>query len=248
MYIRSPGESLGIIHRKNQLEESEPGPPGPFSTGWRRPMTGTTSSLIHQIWRRRTVSALGIRDGEYVLDIATGTADMAIEAARQADCRVAGIDLSEEVRVAMKKKAQNRCQSRPLSLLQGHGTGHLSGDESFHHAMISFGVRNVQDMDSLLGIAGAETRRPLRHPGAFPSRRRPSSVKSDLFYFRSFPFIGAAVAGSSTSTCASSSWTSKAAQGARAANPEKRLPPRPLKTLHLSHPPLHVAQKPALGQ
>ena len=44
----------------------------------------TLSLLIDQVWRRRTVSALSLRDGQYVLDIATGTADMALEAARQA--------------------------------------------------------------------------------------------------------------------------------------------------------------------
>ncbi len=38
----------------------------------------TLSLLIDQVWRRRTVSALSIRDGQYVLDIATGTADMAL--------------------------------------------------------------------------------------------------------------------------------------------------------------------------
>ncbi len=42
----------------------------------------TLSLLIDQVWRRRTVSALSLRDGQYVLDIATGTADMALEAAR----------------------------------------------------------------------------------------------------------------------------------------------------------------------
>jgi len=44
----------------------------------------TLSLMIDQVWRRKTVSSLGIRDGDRVLDIATGTADMAIEAARQA--------------------------------------------------------------------------------------------------------------------------------------------------------------------
>ena len=157
----------------------------------------TLSLLIDQIWRRRTVSALGIRDGQYVLDIATGTADMAIEAARHADCRVAGIDLSEEMlRVAMKKKAQSPFPGR-CYFLQGDGTRSPFRDGSFHHAMISFGIRNVQDMDSLF----RETLRLLKPGGRFAILEfslpeTPVIREIYLFYFkRILPFIGAAVAG-----------------------------------------------------
>jgi len=157
----------------------------------------TLSLLIDQIWRRRTVSALGIRDGQYVLDIATGTADMAIEAARQADCRVAGIDLSEEMlRVALKKNAQRLFPGRCF-FLQGDGTRTPFRDGSFHHAMISFGIRNVQDMDSLF----RETLRVLKTGGQlaileFSLPETPVIRDIYLFYFkRILPFIGAAVAG-----------------------------------------------------
>jgi len=157
----------------------------------------TLSLLIDQIWRRRTVSALGIRDGQYVLDIATGTADMAIEAARQADCRVAGIDLSEEMlRVALKKNSQSPFPGRCF-FLQGDGTGAPFRKDSFHHAMISFGIRNVQDMDSLF----RETLRVLKPGGRFAILEfslpeTPVIRDIYLFYFkRILPFIGAAVAG-----------------------------------------------------
>jgi demethylmenaquinone methyltransferase/2-methoxy-6-polyprenyl-1,4-benzoquinol methylase len=155
------------------------------------------SLLIDQIWRRRTVSALGIRNGEYVLDIATGTADMAIEAARQADCRVAGIDLSEEMlHVALKKNAQSAHPGRCL-FLQGDGTRTPFRDGSFHHAMISFGIRNVQDMDSLF----RETLRVLKPGGRFAILEfslpeTPVIRQVYLFYFkRVLPFLGAVVAG-----------------------------------------------------
>lgn len=157
----------------------------------------TLSLLIDRLWRRRTVSALGIRDGERVLDIATGTADMAIEAARQADCRVAGIDLSAQMlRVAVNKAQRSACRDR-CAFLQGDGTRTPFRDASFHHAMISFGIRNVQDMDSLL----RETRRVLKHGGRFAILEfslpeTPVIREVYLFYFkRILPFIGAAVAG-----------------------------------------------------
>ena len=157
----------------------------------------TLSLLIDQIWRRRTVSALGIRDGQDVLDIATGTADMAIEAARQANCRVAGIDLSEEMlHVAMKKKAQSANPGRCL-FLQGDGTRTPFRDDSFHHAMISFGIRNVQDMDSLF----RETLRVLKPGGRFAILEfslpeTPVIRQVYLFYFkRVLPLLGAVVAG-----------------------------------------------------
>ncbi len=155
------------------------------------------SLLIDQIWRRRTVSALGIRDGQYILDIATGTADMAIEAARQADCRVAGIDLSEEMlRVARGKNAQSPFPGRCF-FLQGDGTRTPFRDGSFNHAMISFGVRNVQDMDGLF----RETLRILKPGGRFAILEfslpeAPVIRQVYLFYFkRVLPLIGAVVAG-----------------------------------------------------
>ena len=157
----------------------------------------TLSLLIDQIWRRRTVSALSIRDGQYVLDIATGTADMALEAARQADCRVAGIDLSEEMLgVARRKNRQSPFAGRCF-FLQGDGTRTPFRDASFHHAMISFGIRNVQDMDSLF----RETLRILKPGGRFAILEFslpdiPVIRQFYLFYFRRIlPLIGAAIAG-----------------------------------------------------
>jgi demethylmenaquinone methyltransferase/2-methoxy-6-polyprenyl-1,4-benzoquinol methylase len=157
----------------------------------------TLSLLIDQVWRRRTVSALSIRDGQYVLDIATGTADMALEAARQADCRVAGIDLSESMLgVARRKNGQSPFPGRCF-FLQGDGTRTPFRDESFHHAMISFGIRNVQDMDSLF----RETLRILKPGGRFAILEfslpeTPVIRQLYLFYFsRVLPLIGAAIAG-----------------------------------------------------
>lgn len=155
------------------------------------------SLLIDQIWRRRTVSVLSIRDGQYVLDIATGTADMALEAARQTDCRVAGIDLSEEMlAVARRKNGQSPFPGRCF-FLQGDGTRTPFRDGSFHHAMISFGIRNVQDMDSLF----RETLRVLKPGGRFAILEfslpeTPVIREFYLFYFRRIlPLIGAAIAG-----------------------------------------------------
>jgi len=155
------------------------------------------SLLIDQVWRRRTVSALDIRGGQFVLDLATGTADMALEAARRADCRVAGIDLSEEMlRIARKKNRGTPFPGRCF-FLQGDGTQAPFRDGSFHHAMISFGIRNVQDMDRLF----RETLRVLKPGGRFAILEfslpeTPVIRQCYLFYFkRVLPLIGAAIAG-----------------------------------------------------
>jgi demethylmenaquinone methyltransferase/2-methoxy-6-polyprenyl-1,4-benzoquinol methylase len=122
---------------------------------------------------------------------------MAIEAARQADCRVAGIDLSEEMlRVARRKNAQSPFPGRCF-FLQGDGTRTPFRDGSFHHTMISFGIRNVQDMDSLF----RETLRILKPGGRFAILEfslpeAPVIRQVYLFYFkRVLPLIGAVVAG-----------------------------------------------------
>ncbi len=196
---RRKHDDMESLEKKNRMDKR----PGVMRSLFHRPAktydlgNRTLSCLIDQVWRRKTVNALEIRDDQYVLDIATGTADMAIEAARQADCRVAGIDLSEEMlRLASKKNGQSTRPDRCF-FLQADATQAPFRDGSFHHAMISFGIRNVQDMDGLF----RETLRILKPGGRFAILEfsipeTPVIREIYLVYFKHvLPFIGAAVTG-----------------------------------------------------
>ena len=155
------------------------------------------SLSIDVMWRRRTVRALRLRDGQSVLDIATGTADLALEAARRADCRVTGLDFSEEMLRLGEEKRRHSPHPGRLAFAQGDACRMPFREETFNHAMISFGVRNVQDMDGLFG----ETLRVLKKGGRFAILEftlpeKPLIRSLYLFYFtRVLPAVGGLLVG-----------------------------------------------------
>ena len=106
-------------------------------------------------WRRRMVRSLGLTDTQTVLDLCTGTADVAI-ALCQADpaCRrVIGVDFSTE----MLRHGQNKLNTQDLigkvHLLRADGTAIPLPSGSVDAATIAFGIRNIQNpVDALLEI------------------------------------------------------------------------------------------------
>lgn len=95
-------------------------------------------------WRKRTVKALGAP--KRVLDLATGTGDLAIEIARRLpDATVIGIDPSRQMlAIAEKKVAKKKLESR-IELQVGDAQALQLADGSVDAATIAFGIRNVPD-------------------------------------------------------------------------------------------------------
>jgi demethylmenaquinone methyltransferase / 2-methoxy-6-polyprenyl-1,4-benzoquinol methylase len=97
-------------------------------------------------WRRRCVERLSSQKLASILDVATGTADLAIAAARRyPDARVVGLDPSEQMlEVARTKLAKLGLLNR-IELVRGEAESLPFSDGSFDAAMIAFGIRNVPD-------------------------------------------------------------------------------------------------------
>lgn len=158
------------------------------------------SLSLDVLWRRRTVGSLGLRDQERVLDIATGTGDLAMEALRRhRECRVIGLDISRGMmRIAGRKRNERGWKER-YALVAGNALMMPFGDGTFQAAMIAFGVRNVPDVEGLF----EETGRVLQAGGSFAvlelSVPRGPIVKAVyLFYFRKLlPRIGSLLSGRS---------------------------------------------------
>lgn len=102
-------------------------------------------------WRRRTVRALGLAEGGRVLDIATGTADLAIEIAERArSAQVVGLDPSEGMlAVGRKKVARARLEDR-IELVTGDAVALPFEEATFDAVTIAFGIRNVPDRSKAL--------------------------------------------------------------------------------------------------
>jgi len=107
------------------------------------------SAGIDRRWRKRAVRSLGLTGRERVLDLCTGTADLAIAAAAAAPgARVVGVDFAGAMlRVGIDKLRPRGLMSR-IALLRGDATRIPLADASVDAVTIGFGIRNVEDMDA----------------------------------------------------------------------------------------------------
>ena len=109
------------------------------------------SGGIHHLWRRRLVRWSGAREGERVLDCATGTGDLAIAFARAVGTsgEVIGTDFSAEMLAPAPGKAKR--SGATIRFEQADVTALPYTDSSFDVASIAFGIRNVADRVKGLG-------------------------------------------------------------------------------------------------
>jgi demethylmenaquinone methyltransferase / 2-methoxy-6-polyprenyl-1,4-benzoquinol methylase len=101
---------------------------------------------IDQRWRRRTVRALSLRDGARVLDLATGTGDLALLIARATpEASVVGLDPSEKMLAIARGKVEKAGLAERIELVVGDAETLPFGDATFDGVSIAFGIRNVPD-------------------------------------------------------------------------------------------------------
>ena len=102
-------------------------------------------------WRRRAIVESGVRNGMCVLDVCTGTGDLALLCAQQADGQslVVGLDFNDTMlRAAIRKQ---RAQHVSISWLQGDAQVLPFSSGSFDRIMIGFSTRNLSDLKRGLG-------------------------------------------------------------------------------------------------
>jgi len=112
-------------------------------------------------WRRRTASSLGVEGLEHpeILDLATGTADLAIAIARKhPSARVQGTDPSRNMLAIGRDKVRARGLADRVSLAMGDAQAIELADASVDAVTISFGIRNVPDRRRALAEMARVTR------------------------------------------------------------------------------------------
>jgi demethylmenaquinone methyltransferase/2-methoxy-6-polyprenyl-1,4-benzoquinol methylase len=154
------------------------------------------SAGLDKRWRRQAIERLQLSGRERVLDLCTGTADLAITAVActPGARRVIGIDFSSAMLQLGKAKTGEGVSSRARSidLIRGDATRIPLRDASVDAATIGFGIRNVEHPD----IACHELVRVLRRGGRlvileFSLPRSATLRNFYLWYFRSIlPRIG----------------------------------------------------------
>jgi demethylmenaquinone methyltransferase / 2-methoxy-6-polyprenyl-1,4-benzoquinol methylase len=105
---------------------------------------------IDRLWRSKAVAAVKIKDGDTVLDVATGTGMLALAAIRQADCKVIGVDLSSGMLAGAKIRLQVNIEKGRFIPVKANALDMPFPDNSFKKLMICFGMRNISDTQSFL--------------------------------------------------------------------------------------------------
>ena len=151
------------------------------------------SFQIDKIWRRKATRYIARNNPKTILDLATGTADLALQLARKCpQSKITGIDLSEKMLELGQEKIKARHLEKQITLNQGDACNLPYGDNSFDAITIAFGVRNYQDLEK--GIR--EIQRVVRKGGSiaileFSTPTRPIFKALYSFYFHKIlPIIG----------------------------------------------------------
>lgn len=150
-------------------------------------------------WRKKLICLPGIRKAEKILDIAAGTGDLSILAAKILKAQIVATDISEGMlRIAMSKIQRKGYQDRIQCVLADAEKLPFDAD-AFDAIMVAFGVRNFENP-----VKGLSEMFRIVRPGGtvaileFSVPRIPLFRHLYLFYFRKVvPFIGRLVSGDS---------------------------------------------------
>jgi len=146
-------------------------------------------------WRKKAVRLLREYKPRIVLDVATGTADLALEAWGPPVEKIYGIDLSPAMLNLAEQKIERRGLANKITVEEGSAEGLRFTDCSFDAVMVAFGIRNFSDLRGGL----QEMFRVLRPGGAvmileFSKPRRAPFRQIYSFYFtRILPRLGGVI-------------------------------------------------------
>ena len=106
------------------------------------------SLYIDKVWRQKTAKTVAKYHPANILDLATGTADLAIAlASRNPKAHIIGMDISEKMMEIGNAKIKAQNLENQINLRLGDAASLPFGDNSFHAVTVAFGVRNFEDME-----------------------------------------------------------------------------------------------------
>jgi demethylmenaquinone methyltransferase/2-methoxy-6-polyprenyl-1,4-benzoquinol methylase len=102
-------------------------------------------------WRRFLVSRLDVGPGDTVLDVATGTAAVAIELVRRTGCRVVGLDQSPEMLASGRRRVDAAGLGDRIELVEGTAERLPFDDAAFDALTVTYLLRYVEDPVATMG-------------------------------------------------------------------------------------------------
>ena len=109
---------------------------------------------LDRTWRRAAIRQLGEQKNGRILDVATGTGDVALATLRLEPREIVGIDIAEVMLMSARQKAARKFPGAPLVFMQGSAERLPFETDSFDAAIVAFGVRNFSNLGAGLCSIG----------------------------------------------------------------------------------------------
>ncbi len=144
-------------------------------------------------WRKKAIRKLRDLKPQIILDIATGTGDLALEAYRQLNPqKIIGVDISTEMLAIGNKKIKKRGLEKVMDLVEGDSENLQFPDHTFDAITVAFGVRNFENLEKgltemlrVLKPGGQLVVLEFSRPTLFPFKNL-----FNLYFQRILPAIG----------------------------------------------------------
>ncbi len=137
---------------------------------------------IDKGWRKKAINSLREVKPKHILDVATGTGDLAIAALKLNPDKITGIDLSAQMLAAGQLKLNKLQLNKQIELIKGDSESLPFDDNNFDAVTVAFGVRNfenlqqgVNEMYRVLKPGGKIAVLEFSKPKSFPYKQ--------LYYF-----------------------------------------------------------------
>jgi len=146
-----------------------------------------------RVWRKKAIRSIGEKyHNPVILDVATGTGDLAIAAMKLNPAKIYGIDISGQMLEIGREKIARKGYAGRIELLSGNSENIQFPDTCFDVAMVAFGVRNfanplagLTEMCRVIRTGGMVIVLEFSKPAGFPFRQIYN------FYFRNLlPYFG----------------------------------------------------------
>lgn len=147
---------------------------------------------IDIIWRKKAIAMLRADQPKYILDVATGTGDFALEALSLNPEKIVGVDIAGQMLEIARQKIAKRGVQHIIEVQQGDSEKLPFASNTFDAVTVSFGVRNFEnlgqgltDMQRVLRPGGKAVILEFSKPRIFPVKQL-----YNFYFFNLLPFLG----------------------------------------------------------